>query len=300
MPRMPHTPPESRADKTVAAYLKQIGRKQLLKPSEEGILLTRAQAGDRKAMNALILGNLRFVVSVCLRFRGRGIPLGDLINEGNLGLIKAVERFDRTKGYRFISYAVWWIRQGIFSALSNQAGFMSVPSNWAMERAKVRKVEQKLFQTLGRPPRREELSEKTGLSAGVIAGYLDPQPNCGTSSVLESGEEGSLGRIAQAAPDFDPYQDSMGFLFRKRLDQALSGLSEREGLVLRRFFGIGTGAPSSLEEISCKLGLSRERVRQIKDAGLAKLRHPARRLRIWSAPQPAFAISGFNFQARRL
>lgn len=287
------------SESDVSVYMKEVGRTRLLKPGEERALLIRAQQGDRKALNTLVEGNLRFVVSVCFNFQGRGMPLGDLINEGNLGLIKAVERFDLSKDYKFISYAVWWIRQSIFLALTRQTGFMSVPPNWAADRGKIHRADQKLFQKLGRSPMVEEIREETGLSERTIAAHINHLRNRAGLSMMDQDEGlDPLDKIAQTGMESNPEAETEASQFRKGLAEALGGLKERERYVIRHFFGLATGVPATLEEIGTVLGLSRERIRQIKDTTLSKLRRPGCQETLRDSFELVDAMAGMDSQER--
>lgn len=287
--------PKFFSESDVSAYMKEVGQTRLLQPAEERILLVRAQEGDRKALNALVEGNLRFVVSVSINFQGRGMPLGDLINEGNMGLIKAVERFDLTKEYKFISYAVWWIRQSIFLALTRQTGFMSVPPNWTADRGKIHRADQKLFQRLGRSPMVEEIREETGLSERTIAAHINHLRNrAGLSQMDQDEVQDPLDKIAQTGIESNPEAETEMLQFRKGLEEALGSLRERERYVIRHFYGLATGVPATLEEIATVLGLSRERIRQIKDNTLSKLRRPSYQETLRDSYELADAMAGIE------
>lgn len=274
----------------ISLYMREVGKTPLLDREEETVLLERAQAGDRQALNGLVEANLRFVVSICLGYRNRGVPLGDLINEGNLGLIRAVERFRPGHGVKFISYAVWWVRQAILLALPRQSGPITLSPSWSLDRSRIRRAENRLLQRHGRPPTPEELASETGMSLAAAREHAVGMP--GTRNA-DAGIQVTVEELADIDPDQAPDTDTRKVLARKHLQAALATLGEREAGVIRGFYGLDVGEPLTLDEIGGRLGLSRERIRQIKDAALAKLRLPSRlaelaAARAWTARDSAF------------
>jgi RNA polymerase primary sigma factor len=257
----------------ISLYMKEVGKNPILDPEQEGYLLERAQAGDRQALNVLVESNLRFVVSICLGYRNRGVPLGDLINEGNLGLIRAVDRYRPGNGAKFLSYAVWWIRQAILLALPRQSGSITLSPSWSLDRSRIRRAENRLLQRLGHAPTAEEVAAETGMTVAMAREHSVGQ---GGPRAAESAGPDAVDGLADLASEGAPDAETRQALIRKHMDAALGSLGEREADVVRSFYGLATGEPASLEEIGRRLGLSRERVRQIKDLALAKLRLPSR------------------------
>lgn len=262
---------------SLSLYLREVGKTRLLTSAETEALVAMAQAGDRKALHRLVRGNLRFVASTCFAFRNRGVPIGDLINEANLGLIKAVDRYNPSEGVKFLSYAVWWIRHGIHLALSRQHGFLTLPPNWFQDRSRIRKAEQKLSHRLGRPPHRQELHEETGLSEATLAEHSIAMRPHAEGQSDEAAIPDPLDRIAGTDTFEAPDREVRRRYLRKHARAAVDALPPREREVIRQFFGIATDHPCTLREIGDSLGLSRERVRQIKASAFAKLMHPDRR-----------------------
>jgi RNA polymerase primary sigma factor len=258
------------------SYMESIRNSKKLTRSEEREVADRIQNGDKRAVNILVSANLKFVVSVCRNYRNQGLPFGDLINEGNLGLIRAAQRFDATKGFRFISYAVWWIRQGILVALSEQTRFLKVSPGRVHAVAKISKETRNLEQKLGRTPSLEEISEATSLSPEKISEYVLLAAK--SISMSTTGLEGGPS-LEESLEDFDGEPSDEGadaFLTRKNVSVLLESLDERKADVLKLYFGIGSGSSLPLSEIASRLNLTRERVRQIKAHALTLLRHPAR------------------------
>jgi len=258
---------------SLAIYLKEIGKNRNLTPAEEAEVAVRIRQGDQSALEKLVKANLRFVVSVARNYQNQGLPLSDLINEGNLGLIRAAKRFDEKKNFKFISYAVWWIRQAILSALAHHGRSVRVPLNRAAELSKILKARQTLKVTFDREPTSEE-----------IARHLDMNPQ-----TVEMLEALNAGEVRLDAPIGDSEDSSLverfvseeattavteveDRLLREQIDDALSTLRERDALVLRLYYGLGDGREHTLEEIGQKLGITRERVRQLRDRALKELR----------------------------
>jgi len=268
----------SRNERSLDWYLQEIGEVKLLSPEEEVELARRIKKGDQEALERLTKANLRFVVSVAKQYQNQGLPLCDLINEGNLGLIKAAKRFDETKGFKFISYAVWWIRQAILQALAEQSRIVRLPLNKVGELHRIGRTLSGLEQEFGREP-----------SAGEIAAELDMSPNEVINALKVSGKHLSLdaplnrdedgNRLLdvlenhyQPPPDEALMEDSL----KKEIKRVLSTLTEREAEVISLYFGINQERSYTLEEIGERFGLTRERVRQIKEKAIKRLRHASR------------------------
>jgi RNA polymerase primary sigma factor len=247
-----------------------------LSREEEGEVAGRIQQGDKRAVNILVNANLKFVVSVCRQYKNRGLPFGDLINEGNLGLIKAAQRFDAKMGCRFISYAVWWIRQGIMVALSEQTRFLSVAPSRVQTMRKVNKAGNVLEQKLGRAPVIEELAAESGFSAEKITDCL--QLAAKSVSMNAPGQDGgaSLEESLEDGHSEPTDGQAMDFLLRRKMERLLETLDERKAMVLRLHYGIGSEYPMPLSDIASRMSLTRERVRQIKAGALTLLRHPSK------------------------
>ena len=263
-------------DTLLALYFKDIGKSKALDRSEERSLLSRIRQGDRKALNALLNANLKFVVSVSHHYRNRGMPLPDLISEGNLGLIRAALRFDETQDFKFISYAVWWIRQAILTALARQPGAMTISTFQAETLKKIHKACHQVTHLLGREPRAEDLTKATGLPVSTIESYaqLSGIPlGCNASASRE--ESGDLESIS-GDDGTGPEQEIDHRLLGKDLDGVMACLGERGREILKMYFGVGYSTRFSLGEIGRRFQISREGVRQIKNTSLKKLRHPSR------------------------
>lgn len=264
-------------EKQLVRYLKEICQYPLLTPEEEIELGRRIKWGDQDALERLIKANLRFVVSVAKEYQGRGIPLLDLINEGNLGLIKAAKRFDEARGYRFISYAVWWIRQAIAQALAEQSRVVRLPISRVNTLYEIRRVSDALEQELERAPSPEEIAEYLQMDDDKVAealGLAKKQISL-DASLMDEGEDTLLEFLEdneRKAPDEIINPESR----REAIDEALKTLTKREAEVIRLYFGIGKDRTHSLTEIGGKFNISRERVRQVKVKAIRKLRHNSR------------------------
>jgi RNA polymerase primary sigma factor len=263
----------NRESASLEKYLHDIGKVDLISAEEEVILAQKIREGDQVALERLTKTNLRFVVSVAKQYQNQGLTLGDLINEGNLGLIKAAKRFDETKGFKFISYAVWWIRQSILSAIAEQSRIVRLPLNQIGSLSKIHKAASKLEQEFERQPTPEELADNLEISVDKIA---DSMNNAGRQISMDApfiqGEENTLLDVlasSDAATDTEVMADSLS----QEIKRSLGILAERDREVLMLFFGLGGNAPHSLEEIGEKFDLTRERVRQLKDKALMRLRH---------------------------
>ncbi|MBW4891744.1 RNA polymerase sigma factor RpoD/SigA [Mucilaginibacter sp. HMF5004] len=266
----------NRESQSLDKYLTEIGKVDLITADEEVILAQKIREGDQAALERLTKTNLRFVVSVAKQYQNQGLTLGDLINEGNLGLIKAAKRFDETKGFKFISYAVWWIRQSILSAVAEQSRIVRLPLNQIGSLNKIRQAFSKLEQQYEREPSQAELADILETTEDKISDSLS---NSGRHVSMDApfvqGEENTLLDVLQ---NNEPGTDD--FLMDESLSQeimrSLVTLAEREREVIVLFFGLGNNYPLSLEEIGEKYNLTRERVRQIKDKALQRLRHTSR------------------------
>jgi RNA polymerase primary sigma factor len=263
--------PES-DDLSLEIYLREIRKKPLLTPAQEVALARRIRRGDRRALDGLVQGNLRFVVSVARQFAGRGLSLADLINEGNLGLIKAAERFDHTRGFRFISYAIWWIRQSILQALSEQTRVVRIPVNRAGKASKISKAEQGLEQDLGRRPTAEEIAKKLHMEVSEVLEHqaFVFRPISLDAPASDDGDT-PLGNLLTADESDAPDQRVVDLDLARDLRAALRTLNPREQRILRDYFGMETGEGTTLEAIGKEMGLTRERVRQLKERAIRKL-----------------------------
>lgn len=269
--------PYTREDQSLDKYLQEIGEVSLIDAAEEVRLAKLVKKDDQDALNKLVQANLRFVVSVSKQYQNQGLSLGDLINEGNLGLIKAAKRFDETKGFKFISYAVWWIRQAILQALAEQSRIVRLPLNRVGALHKIGKVSSDLEQNFGREPSAEEIAEKLDMSSSEVTDTLKiSSRHLSLDAPFQEGEDNRLLDVledeVQAAPDEDLFDEAL----QKEVVKALSTLTDRESEVIRLYFGIGREKPMTLEQIGTKFGLTRERVRQIKEKAIRRLRHSSR------------------------
>ena len=258
-------------------YLKEISIYPLLKREDEVELAQGIRRGDEEALDKLVRSNLRFVVSVAKKYQNQGVALSDLINEGNLGLIRAAHKFDETKGIKFISYAVWWIRQAILQALAEQSRIVRVPLNRAGALHRIGKRSAALLQELGREPTVEELADELDLSEDEVRRTLSlSQTHLSLDAPLTPGEDN---RLLDYLPDqFSPGPDDETYdrALLNTVEEALGTLKEREAKILRLYFGLDSQEPMTLEEIGSILGITRERVRQIKEKALLRLRHASR------------------------
>ncbi|MBB1283546.1 RNA polymerase sigma factor RpoD/SigA [Flavisolibacter sp. BT320] len=264
----------NRESQSLEKYLQEIGKVELITPEEEVRLATLIKQGDQRALDRLTKANLRFVVSVAKQYQNQGLSLPDLINEGNLGLIKAAQRFDETKGFKFISYAVWWIRQSILQAIAEQARIVRLPLNKVGLTNRIHKAFSQLEQEFEREPSPEELADLLGMdldevesSLGINARHLS------MDTPLSEGEESTLydvleNKNAEKTDGVLVYNESL----KTEIDRSLQTLTERQKDVICYFFGIGVDHPLSLEDIGERFNLTRERVRQIKDKAILKLR----------------------------
>ncbi len=264
----------NRDSQAVEKYLQEISKISMINPEEETILAQKIKMGDQRALDKLVQSNLRFVVSVAKQYQHQGLSLSDLINEGNLGLIKAAQRFDETRGFKFISYAVWWIRQSILQAIAEQSRIVRLPLNQVGSLSRISKAFSKLEQEFEREPSYEEIAAITDIPIDKIADALRISGrHVSMDAPFVQGEENTLldviENVESPRADVQLINDSL----RKEIERSLSTLSDREREVIKLFFGIGLGHGLTLEEIGAKFDLTRERVRQIKEKALRRLRH---------------------------
>ncbi len=267
----------NRESQSLDKYLQEIGKVELLSPDEEVELAKRIRAGDQIALEKLTKANLRFVVSVAKQYQNQGLSLGDLINEGNLGLIKAAQRFDETRGFKFISYAVWWIRQSILQALAEQSRIVRLPLNRVGSLNKISKTFSELEQKFEREPSPEELAEVLEVSTSEV---IDTMKISGRHVSMDApfvqGEENNLLDVLENDSEDKPDSGLMNDSLRKEVQRALSTLTQREADVITLYFGLNGEHSMTLEEIGEKFNLTRERVRQIKEKAIRRLRHTSR------------------------
>jgi RNA polymerase primary sigma factor len=265
----------NRESKSLDQYLQEIGKVNLLTPDEEVDLAIKIKKGDEVAQEKLVKANLRFVVSVAKHFQNQGLSLGDLINEGNLGLIKAAQRFDETRGFKFISYAVWWIRQGIMQAIAEQSRVVRLPLNRVTDLTKISKAYREFEKEYDRKPSTEELAkilewttEEVAYTLQISARYVS------MDAPLKSGDENKNSLMDVLPNDNQPLPDNslMKESLKNEITNVLSTLNAREAEVIRLSFGIGRNQKATLAEIGDRFNLTRERIRQIKEIALRKLR----------------------------
>lgn len=264
-------------DDPVKTYLKEIGRVPLLSAEEEAALARAAQAGDEDARRRLSEANLRLVVSVAKRYAGRGLPFLDLIQEGNLGLIKAVEKFDSTKGFKFSTYATWWIRQAITRAIADQARTIRIPVHMVETINKVIRVSRQLLQELGHDPSPEEIAKEMNMPVDRVRDILKiAQEPVSLETPIGEEEDSHLGDFIPDDDAPEPAEAASFMLLKEQLVEVLKTLTPREEKVLRLRFGIEDGHTRTLEEVGKEFNVTRERIRQIEAKALRKLRHPSR------------------------
>ncbi len=258
-------------------YLHEIGKVELLSAEKEVELAKRIKKGDRKALETLIKANLRFVVSVSKQYQNQGLSLPDLINEGNLGLIKAAERFDETRGFKFISYAVWWIRQSILQALAEQARIVRLPLNKIGSINKINKAFNKLEQEFQREPTVEEIAELMEARPEMIEDSLNfSSVHVSMDAPIREEEANNMYDVMLNDDSPSPDNSLIDSSLRKEIERSLSTLGDREAEILRFYFGLNGYQPHTLEEIGDEFGLTRERVRQIKEKAIKKLKNQYR------------------------
>jgi len=259
-------------------YLRDISVYPLINREEEVALAQRIRLKDQEALDKLVRSNLRFVVSVAKKYQNQGVSLSDLINEGNLGLIRAAHKFDETKGIKFISYAVWWIRQSILQALAEQSRIVRVPLNRAGALHRIGKRASTLLQELGRQPTHLEIAEGLDITEEEVAKtMLISQVHLSLDAPMTPGEDNRLLDYLPDNTNRTPDEQTFEKALSEAIEESLAGLKERESKILRLYFGLDGQDPMTLEDIGTLLGITRERVRQIKEKALLKLRHNSRR-----------------------
>ncbi len=267
----------NRESQSLDKYLQEIGKVDLLTPDEEIDLAIKIKKGDQLALERLVKANLRFVVSVAKQYQNQGLSLGDLINEGNLGLIKAAKRFDETRGFKFISYAVWWIRQSILQALAEQSRIVRLPLNRVGALNKIGKAYSNLEQEFEREPNANELAIELEMDINEVSDTLKISGrHVSMDAPFAQGEDNRLLDVlsndSQPTPDFTLMSESL----KNEIERALSTLTDREAEVIKLYFGLNKEHSLTLEEIGEKFNLTRERVRQIKEKAIRRLRHASR------------------------
>jgi len=264
----------NRENQSLDKYLQEIGKVELLTPEMEIELAVRLKKGDHAAMEQLTKANLRFVVSVAKQYQNQGLSLGDLINEGNLGLIKAVRRFDETRGFKFISYAVWWIRQSILQALAEQSRIVRLPLNRVGALNKIGKTYSNLKQEFEREPSPEEVAEALEMDVDEISSMMKISgKQVSVDAPFSSGDENSLLDIIEDNQQPSPDNDLISESLKSEIKSLLAILPDREAEVIKLYFGLDGEYSMTLEEIGERFNLTRERVRQIKEKAIRKLRH---------------------------
>ena len=258
-------------------YLKEIGRISLLTPEEEMDLSVRVANGDEEARNILAESNLRLVVSIAKRYVGRGLLFLDLIQEGNIGLMKAVEKFDFGKGYKFSTYATWWIRQAITRALADQARTIRVPVHMVETINKMARIQRQMTLELNREPSDEELAKKMGISVDKVREVIKiSQDPVSLETPIGEEDDSHLGDFIKDESSLSPEEYATNEILKEEIDDVLQSLQPREQEVLRLRFGLKDGTCHTLEEVGKKFNVTRERIRQIEAKALRKLRHPSR------------------------
>ena len=273
LPHKRHTYEEGSLDQ----YLRDISVFPLITREQEVELAGRIRDDDQEALDTLVRSNLRFVVSVAKKYQNQGVSLSDLINEGNLGLIRAAHKFDETKGIKFISYAVWWIRQAILQALAEQSRIVRVPLNRAGTLHRIGKRASALLQELGREATHAEIAYGTDLTEDEVAKTMAiSQVHLSLDAPMTPGEDNRLLDYLPDTTNQTPDEETFGKALTESIQLALSGLKEREAKILRLYFGLDGAEPMTLEQIGAALNITRERVRQIKEKALSRLRHVSR------------------------
>ncbi|HRA71741.1 MAG TPA: sigma-70 family RNA polymerase sigma factor [Flavobacterium sp.] len=258
-------------------YLQEIGKVDLITADEEVELAQKIKAGDQRALEKLTKANLRFVVSVAKQYQNQGLTLPDLINEGNLGLIKAAQRFDETRGFKFISYAVWWIRQSILQALAEQSRIVRLPLNKIGSINKINKMYALLEQSNERPPTAEEIAKELDMTVNDVRESMkNSGRHLSMDAPLVEGEDSNLYDVLRSGESPNPDRSLIQESLRTEIERSLETLTPREADVVRLYFGLGDQHPMTLEEIGETFDLTRERVRQIKEKAIRRLKHTSR------------------------
>ena len=269
--------PHAREDESLDQYLQEIGEVDLLTADQEVTLAKRIKKGDQDALERLTKANLRFVVSVAKQYQNQGLSMGDLINEGNLGLIKAAKRFDETKGFKFISYAVWWIRQAILQALAEQSRIVRLPLNRVGALHKIGKASSGLEQEFGREPSPGEIADELDMTDYEVMDTLKiSSRHLSLDAPFNEGEDNSLLDVLDNPDQLNPDEPLLDDALKREIEKALATLTPREAEVISLYFGINREHSLTLEEIGERFGLTRERVRQIKEKAISRLRHNSR------------------------
>ena len=264
-------------DRSLDLYLREIGETPLINAAEEVRLAKKIKLGSKEALEALTKANLRFVVSVAKQYQNQGLSLADLINEGNIGLIKAAKRFDETRGFKFISYAVWWIRQAILQALAEQSRIVRLPLNRVGTLHKIGKISSSLEQGLGRVPSPNEIAKELDLSEVEVSDTLKiSNSHLSLDAPFSVSEDNSLIDILEDEFQPAPDEELLDFSLKLEIEKALDTLTPREAEVISLYFGLNHEKALTLEEIGARFSLTRERVRQIKEKAIRRLRHASR------------------------
>ena len=272
---------QNRKRTALELYLKDIAYNNLLTPQQEFDLAVKIRAGDRKSLEKMVESNLRFVITIAKEYQGRGLPLEDLIAEGNVGLVRAATRYDETVGVKFTTYAVWWIRQGILSALAEKARMVRLPVNKIKHLCRLERIASGLKQELGREPNTEEVARIAEMQPKQVQDLLDASRwHVSLDSPLEEGPDTSLLEIIEDKEAESPERVVMRRAMIEEIRSALETLSPREAQILKMYFGINGEEPMTLEQIGNQFNLTKERVRQIRDKALGALKHPSRMRRI--------------------
>jgi RNA polymerase primary sigma factor len=271
----------NRNEGSVDLYFQEINRYPMISSEEEAILAERIRRGDSEALEKLVVANLRFVVSVAKQYQNQGLAFTDLINEGNIGLVKAARKFDETRGFKFISYAVWWIRQAILQALAEQSRIIKLPLNRVGTIHKIGKTQSKLEQKYRRSPNVEEIARELSLDENEVRETIKiGNTHMSLDAPLKHGEDSKLIDVLHDDNQERPDDGIMDISLQEEIEKTLDTLSEREKEVVKLYFGIGEETAHTLEEIGQRFNLTRERVRQIKEKALRRLKHCSRSKRL--------------------
>ena len=269
-------------ESSLAYYYREVDRYPQLTPGEEVALAVRIEEGDEGALDALVKANLRFVIHIARGFRHTGLSMGDLINEGNLGLVTAARKFNRRRSCRFVTYAIWWIRQNILKALEVQTRSVRVPANVFNDLGRLRRAEEGLAQDLGRQPTPDEIARRVGFQASKVTRTLEAVSNPASLDRPRriGDEDGCLGDAVGDRTVPLPDESCLTESLRKDVANALEALSERHRKILTLYYGMETGEPATYQQIGSRMGISRERVRQLKEDAFSKLKQPAIRKKL--------------------